>query len=50
MQQYRPTNPKRWWTLLKSIYKDDNNYSSIPPLLVNEDIINDTQLKAETFP
>ena len=35
--------------LLKSIYKDDNNYSSIPPLSVDEDIITDTQLKAEAF-
>ena len=43
------SNPKKWWSLLKSVYKNNDIADSIPPIEVDDLIITDDMAKAETF-
>ncbi len=39
--------PKNWWKLLKSVYKNSNIYESIPPITSQNQIITDDAEKAD---
>ena len=45
----RQNNPKTWWSILKSVYRDDGCVDSIPPLEVEDNLITDDKAKAEAF-
>ena len=42
-------NSKKWWSLLKQVYENNDISVSIPPLEVNGTMINDDKEKAEAF-
>ena len=42
-------NSKKWWTLLKQVYKNNDIHEGIPPLEVDNKILNDDRDKAEAF-
>ncbi len=42
-------NPKKWWSLLKAVYKNSEVADTIPPIEVNDDIITGDMEKAEAF-
>ena len=43
------TNPKKWWSLLKNVYKNDDFIESIPPIETDNGILVDDLGKAEAF-
>jgi hypothetical protein len=42
-------NPKKWWSILKHVYKNSDNADSIPPIETDVHIITDDLEKAEAF-
>jgi hypothetical protein len=42
-------NSKKWWALLKQVYKNNDIEDTIPPLEVDDIIISDDKEKAESF-
>ena len=42
-------NPKKWWTLLKSVYKNNDIPATIPPIDVDGEVITDDAEKAIAF-
>jgi hypothetical protein len=42
-------NSKKWWTLLKQIYKNNDIEDTIPPLHYNNETITDDKEKADAF-
>ncbi len=45
----RNKNPRQWWSLIKRLYKDDNNFESIPPLEIGDTLITNDKEKAQEF-
>ncbi len=43
------TNPKKWWSLLKAVYKNNEVADTIPPIEVNDEIITSDMDKAAAF-
>ena len=45
----KSTNPKKWWTVLKDVYKNSEIDDSIPPLEIQNTIITNDTEKAQAF-
>ena len=49
LAQDKAENPKKWWSLIKSVYNNCPSQNSIPPIENDDLIITDDKEKAEAF-
>ena len=49
LTEHSKLNPRKWWSLIKSVYKNNEIVDSIPPIEVDNEIITDDLEKAGAF-